>query len=303
MSQSELQKTTAATEDCILHITYTGTGSKLLVLIPGGRGLGGRFHAALPGLANPASSNSEQHTVAVFDRRGHGASNLTPSGNVIARQWNPAQSARDVLAIIKHLGFERASVFGTSGGGIIAFQFAVMFPQHVDKLIVHESPTMALLPADESVKMIDFCFDVYQIYKTQGADKAMRRFLTMGEGWNARGDSDKSDEASAVGHVDVMTDREDLWWFEHEYISMTIYTPNLFALKAFLSNEFARTMSCAVVVGKASGQAPYARTTYVQKDLLGCQHHVWPGGHSVYAADPEAFVTAMLETLRKLDGN
>ena len=47
--------------------------------------------------------------------------------------------------------------------------------------------------------------------------------------------------------------------------------------------------------------APYAQTTHVQKDILGCEQYVWPGGHLLYLVDPEGFVKVMLETLEKLE--
>lgn len=313
-------KTTVTTENCVLHVVSAGSGADLLVLIPGGFGVGNAFYATMPGLSSSSTSTSntksKSYTVATFDRRGHGASNLRPSGARVDDDFNPAQSARDVLAIIKHLGFERASVFGTSGGGIIALQFAVMFPQHVDKLIPHETPTMALLlPPAESVAMLDFCFAVYRTYKTDGPTKALRQFLGLAKGWKAtgsQGDSASSgseptskpetekERAVVEEEIDPQDLKEHIYWFDHEYVTMTTFTPNLFGLKSLLE-KYSTTMSCACTAGEASADAPYARTTYAQRNILGCQHHVWPGGHLVYKTDPPAFVRALLETLTKLD--
>jgi pimeloyl-ACP methyl ester carboxylesterase len=39
------------------------------------------------------------------------------------------KQARDIAAVIKALGFEKAILFGSSLGGIIGFQFAVDFPE------------------------------------------------------------------------------------------------------------------------------------------------------------------------------
>jgi len=60
-------------------------------------------------------------------------------------------------------------------------------------------------------------------------------------------------------------------------------------------------MKCAVTVGERSGDAPYAQTTYMQRDVLGCEHHVWPGGHLLFQVDPQGFNKALLDTLKKLD--
>jgi pimeloyl-ACP methyl ester carboxylesterase len=293
---SELRKTTLLTEDCVLHVTFTGSGPDLLILIPGGHGTGSAFYAALPGLAE-----SGNYTAATYDRRGHFASRFTPSGAEINEAMNPAQSARDVLAVMRHLGFERASVFGTSLGGAIALQFGVQFPGHVDRLIAHEAPTMALLQGEEGTKWMDWCFSVYRLYKTVGARRAMLEFLGMTVGWKATATaSEGMGIPPPQSEEEVEMDRDHEWWFENEFM-LTIYTPNLFELRAHLRGEGVGTMRVACTVGEASGHAPYARTTYVQRDILGCQHHVWPGGHLLHAVDVDGFVRAMLESLAKLD--
>lgn len=294
-SDVEFQKATATLEDCVLHIRYTGSGSNLLLLIPGGHGLGSTYNGILPLLAA-----SGKYTVATFDRRGHGASQFMPSGEEINEQMNPAQSARDVLAIIRQLGFEQATVFGTSMGGVIAFQFAIQFPQHVDKLIAHESPTMALLPGDEGTHFIDWAFAVFRTYKTAGPKKAMVEFLSMTVGWKATSSGAGADIPPPQSEDEIEMDRDHLFWFENEYM-LSVFTPNLLELKRHLSGQYKDTLKVALTVGRDSGDAPYAKTTYVQKDILGCQHHMWPGGHLLYQVDPEGFVRTFQDTLEKLE--
>lgn len=64
----------------------------------------------------------------------------------VDRILSPIQQARDVAAIIEALGYAKSIVFGSSLGGIIAFQFAIDFAEMVDHLICHEAPTFSLLP-------------------------------------------------------------------------------------------------------------------------------------------------------------
>ena len=295
ISTSDLSKTTVTSEDCVLQIYHTGSGPDLLVLIPGGHGTGSSFYAVLPGL-----TNSNKYTVATFDRRGHGESRFTPSAAEVNEPMNPAQSARDVLAIIKHLGFPKASVFGTSMGGVIAFQVAIQFPQHVDKLIAHESPTMVLLPGDEGLKYINWTFEVYRIYKTEGPKPAMLRFLSMTKGWKSKASGEGAEIPPPQSEDEVEVDRDHQWWFDNEFM-LSIYTPNLLELKWHLDGKYKESMKCVVTVGEKSGDAPYAQSTHVQRDILGCEHQTWPGGHLLYAVDPEGFVKAMLETIKKLE--
>ncbi|KAJ9616428.1 hypothetical protein H2200_000146 [Cladophialophora chaetospira] len=294
-SNIELQKITVASENCVLHITYTGSGSSLLLMIPGGHGLGSNYHAVLPRLAN-----STKYTVATYDRRGHGESRFTPSGEEINETMNPAQSARDILAVIRHFGFEKADIFGTSMGGVIAFQFAIQFPQHVEKLIAHESPTMTLLPGEEGTKWIDWAFSVFRTYKTAGPKKAMVEFLSMTVGWKATSSGAGADIPPPQSEDEIEMDRDHLFWFENEY-TLSVFTPNLLELKRHLVGKYKDTLSVAVTVGKNSGDAPYAKTTYVHEEILSCQHHMWPGGHLLYLVDPQGFVKVFLDTLEKLE--
>ena len=185
-------------------------------------------------------------------------------------------------------------------GGILAFQFGIQFPQHVDKLITHEAPTMVLLPGQEGINWIDWCFSVYQTYKTAGPKKAMLEFLSMAVGWKATSSDAGAEAPPPLAEEDIEIDRSHAWWFANEYM-LTIYTPNLNELRRHLAGEYKDTMSVACTVGKASGDAPYAKTTYVQRDILGCQHDVWPGGHLLFSVDPDAFVEAMLGTLKLLE--
>ena len=55
----------------------------------------------------------------------------------IARQdYSVRDMAGDVLALMDHLGLERASIVGHSLGGMIAQQVAIVAPERVDKLVL-----------------------------------------------------------------------------------------------------------------------------------------------------------------------
>ena len=104
---------TVDNEDCTIHYWYQGQGP-LLILVPGGNGHGRQYNAIM-GLLDT------RFTVATFDRRQMSSSQVKgPNKN-----FNPAQQARDIVAITKSLGHKTSSVFASSGGGIIAFQMAV----------------------------------------------------------------------------------------------------------------------------------------------------------------------------------
>ena len=119
-------------EGAILSVQVTGEGP-LLVMIPGGGGTGGRYARVAVHLAG-------HWTVATYDRRCCGAS----TGDRTA-PFSMDQQARDAAAVIRGLGYERADVFGNSGGANIALALASAFPARIARLVVHEPPLTPLL--------------------------------------------------------------------------------------------------------------------------------------------------------------
>jgi pimeloyl-ACP methyl ester carboxylesterase len=70
--------------------------------------------------------------VITWDERGHGA---TPAPGPFS-YWD---SARDVLALLHHLGIERAVLGGMSQGGFLSLRAAMLAPQRVRGLILIDS--------------------------------------------------------------------------------------------------------------------------------------------------------------------
>ena len=54
----------------------------------------------------------------------------------IDRDLSPLQMADDVAALLSHLGIGRADLFGFSLGGMVAMQFAIRYPDRVDRLVL-----------------------------------------------------------------------------------------------------------------------------------------------------------------------
>src|SRR5215207_8100629 len=68
--------------------------------------------------------------VITIDNRGVGASDSPPG------PFTTAAMAGDVLAVLDHAGIQRASVLGTSLGGMIAQELALAHPERVDRLVL-----------------------------------------------------------------------------------------------------------------------------------------------------------------------
>ena len=94
-----------------------------VVLLHGGLGNGDHWSNQIAALADKAQ-------VIAIDSRGQGRSThdrTAPSYDLMAS---------DVLAVLDHLGIERASIVGWSDGGEIALKLAIDHASRVDKLVV-----------------------------------------------------------------------------------------------------------------------------------------------------------------------
>lgn len=255
-------------EGCGLQYWYQGTGP-LLILIPGGGGIGKQFNAIFPYLA-------ERFTVCTLDRRQTANSKVEKS--VVL---NPAQQARDLVAIMKDLGFEKTSIFGNSGGGVICLQFAVSYPEVLEHVMVHEAPTTALLP--DRTYHLNRAFQLLDIFNANGVEAAYQEFRTHMKGYEGEGLQLESPS---------LADMENFW--QYEFLIFTIYCPDL---RPIVENK----VSIAVFAGEKSDDAFYARTTFPQAKILSCPRFLVPGHHGGYEAEPAAFSRALLSAFHEME--
>lgn len=105
-----------------LHHEVHGAGPPLL-LVPGLRGVATFWEAHVAALA-------ERFTVVLHDHLGTGRSDRPRI------DYSIEQMTGDVLALMDHLGLERAHVVGHSTGGAIGQTLALDHPERVDKLVL-----------------------------------------------------------------------------------------------------------------------------------------------------------------------
>jgi 3-oxoadipate enol-lactonase len=113
---------TAALDGLDLHYEERGSGPALL-LVPG-------IPAVASDWAPLAERLSGSRRAIAYDNRGSGRSSVTPG------PYSTASLAADAVALIDHLGIERADVFGMSLGGMIAQEMALGWPDRVDRLVL-----------------------------------------------------------------------------------------------------------------------------------------------------------------------
>lgn len=282
MSPPNFTSGTTTNEGCTLHFTTItpsaeNAGKPFLILVPGGSGHSSQFLDIMPYLTS-------KFQPATFSRRQHGLS--VPEPGTSFKYLNPAQQARDVLAVADALGVDshKLYLFGSSGGGLISFQLAATHPERVAHLISHEMGSTALLP--DSDKVLDYLHDIHATYQSEGDEAAYTRFLPHFPGYDDVDPPLPRKGGAAEG------DRER--FFKYEFLSWFSYVPDLRRVKE-------NRVSVAVACGKLSRDAWYARATIELASILGCQRYLLPGNHEGFRYEPEAFAVELLKIFGEME--
>ena len=92
-----------------------------------------------------AARLARNHTVIVPDLRGLGLSSKAAGG------YDKKSQAADVRAVVERLGQDRADVVGHDIGTMVAYAYAVRYPDKVTRLVVMDAPVPGVAPWDELV--------------------------------------------------------------------------------------------------------------------------------------------------------
>jgi haloacetate dehalogenase len=111
--------------EATIHVRVAGSGPPLL-LLHGYPQTGAMWHLVAPALA-------EQHTVVVADLRGYGASSKPPTTDD-HEPYSKRAMARDQVAVMAALGFERFAVAGHDRGARVAYRMALDHPGAITRV-------------------------------------------------------------------------------------------------------------------------------------------------------------------------
>lgn len=123
------------------------------------------------------ASLADRYRLIRYRRRGHGGSD--PYSGEISLEL-PAQ---DSVALLDHLGIERAHVIGHSGGGLMAVALAIAAPERVHSLVLLEP---AIFPPDATAGFLEGAAPVLEAYRAGDVPRALdlwMEFVSVGANW------------------------------------------------------------------------------------------------------------------------
>ncbi|GAC1579967.1 MAG: alpha/beta hydrolase [Candidatus Elarobacter sp.] len=130
--------------EATIRVRHGGSGPPLL-LLHGHPQTHVMWHLIAPRLA-------EEFTVVAMDLRGYGESSKPPTTED-HEPYSKRAMARDAVAVMHHLGFERFDIAGHDRGGRVAYRLALDHPQRVRRLA-----TLDILPTSEHFRRADMKF-------------------------------------------------------------------------------------------------------------------------------------------------
>jgi pimeloyl-ACP methyl ester carboxylesterase/uncharacterized RmlC-like cupin family protein len=125
-------KTIHSPEGADIYVRWGGTGAVVLLL----HGYAENSDSWAP----LAADLMKDHTVVVPDLRGIGRSSK-PSGG-----YDKETEAKDIRAVVTTLGFDRTFVVAHDIGNMVAYAYAAMYPDKVERLVVMDAPIPGIEP-------------------------------------------------------------------------------------------------------------------------------------------------------------
>jgi pimeloyl-ACP methyl ester carboxylesterase len=256
-----------------LHYEVHGSGP-LLLMVPGASGEAGSFIMVTGHLA-------ERYTVVTYDRRGFSRSRLDGPQDYDRRLETDADDARRLL---KHLGDEPATVFGSSSGGIVALDLLTHHPSVVRTLVPFEPPAVRLLP--DGQQWLDFFSGLYDLYRQSGIEPALKKFREHAFTAPDRQAMARATDPRSSGQVLANA----TYWFEHELRQYPAADLDLDALNA-------RADRIVPAAGRESRGQPAHEVSVELATKLGRDLVELPGGHVGFVTRPAEFARELVQAL------
>lgn len=277
----------AAVEGGKLYFERRGSGPPLLMIAGGGGDCG-----AYAAIANMLSS---AYTVITYDRRGNSRSPLLRP----PVEMDIAEQSADAVAVVGANGFDKALVFGMSGGATIALDIAARRPETAEGVVAHEPPVPRILPdAEEVLAKYD---EIGRVLDTEGWQEAFKMFLAFnrltppGSPAALRAVLEPEGVLPPGPLLDLMKRQAGNWEYmmRFEVPSFIDYVPDL---RRISRN---RTKTALSAGAETRGQY-FHRTSEAIAERLGAEFVELPGGHSGPFEVPHEFSVELRALLERL---
>ena len=258
-----------------LYYEVCGSGPVLL-LMPGGPSDAGSFRDITRPLAT-------HYTVVTYDPRGLSRSKLEAP---LDDEHIVEVFADDVHRLLASVTKDKACVFASSGGAVIALELAARHPQQLDTVVPHEPPSPTLQPDGARVRAV--MEQIAASYSAAGIGPAVQIFTDLTRsGPPPAPEGEPTPEM--VEEMSRMRGNMDLF-FGPYMLAIARYEPDFAALKA---------ASCRIVpaVGDESrGELAHDGGLGLAK-RLGTQAVVFPGDHGGFAGRAAEFAEKLRDVL------
>src|SRR6266568_908996 len=135
LPSSFLEKTIHSPANAEIFVRYGGSGP-VVVLLHG-------YAENSDSWAPLAADLMKDHTVVVPDLRGIGRSSKPETG------YDKKTQAKDIRAVVTSLGYDKTSVVAHDIGNMVAYAYAAMYPDKVERLVVMDAPIPGIEPWKE----------------------------------------------------------------------------------------------------------------------------------------------------------
>src|ERR1700733_15114555 len=137
----EAETAVVDTGETTIYVERVGSGPGVLLLHG--------FPQTLAMWRDIAPNLATRFSVVCADLRGYGASGCPPSA-VDQEPYSKRAMARDMVAVMTELGFERFSIAGHDRGGRVAYRIALDYPERGERLAV-----LDIVPIDIAWSLAD----------------------------------------------------------------------------------------------------------------------------------------------------
>jgi len=225
-------------------------------------------------------SLADRYRLIRYRRRGHGGSD--PYSGAISLDV----PARDAVALLDHLGVERAHVIGHSGGGLMAVALALEAPERVHSLVLLEP---AIFAPDMTSAFMQGAAPVLEAYGSGDAPRALDLWMEL---VSAGADWRSEVERSVPGAV-KQAEEDCGAFFESEIPSIPAWV---------FDAEEAKQISQPVLyaVGSESGPLYEAAAKHFGRLVNQTEFVDLPGvDHSMLTSDPKLVAETAAEFLAR----